>query len=78
MAQGTLLVRSIEKAGNTLMGGRCLAALHKARLVLRTANGSSVEFAEIIGLEALKPPTDFCRRVLVARQIGRLRIWQVG
>ena len=36
----------------------------KRHLVLRTTNGSSVESAEIIGLEALKPPTDFCRRAL--------------
>jgi hypothetical protein len=34
------------------------------RLVLRPANGSSVKSSEIIGLVALKPPTDFCRRVL--------------
>jgi len=33
-------------------------------LVLRTANDSLVEPAEIIGLEALKPPTDFCQCVL--------------
>jgi hypothetical protein len=32
-------------------------------LVLRTANGSSVEPAAIIGLETLKPPTDFYRGV---------------
>jgi hypothetical protein len=35
------------------------------RLVLRTANGSSVGSTECVELEALKPPTDFCRRVLV-------------
>jgi hypothetical protein len=33
--------------------------------VLRTANGSSVDSAEVIGLAALKPQTDFCLRVLV-------------
>ena len=31
------------------------------------ANGSSVEPAEIIKLEALKLPTDFCRHVLETR-----------
>ena len=36
------------------------------KLVLRTANGSSVESAEIIAFAALKPPTDFCRRALGA------------
>ena len=39
-----------------------------ARLVLRTANGSSVHFAEFVGLAAFKPPTDFCRRVRVPGQ----------
>ncbi len=33
-------------------------------LVLRTANGLSVEFIECVILAALKPPTDFRRRVL--------------
>ena len=33
------------------------------RLVLRTANGSPVESAAIIGLAVLKPLTDFCRCV---------------
>jgi hypothetical protein len=33
------------------------SSAHRYRLVLRTANGSSVEPAAIIGLEALKPPT---------------------
>jgi hypothetical protein len=33
-------------------------------LVLHAATGSSVEPAEIITFAALKPPTDFCRRVL--------------
>ena len=35
------------------------------RLVLRTANGSSVESTKCVGLAAFKPQTDFCRRVLV-------------
>jgi hypothetical protein len=33
-------------------------------LVLRTANGSSIESTELIGLKALKPPMDFCCRAL--------------
>jgi len=33
-------------------------------LVLRTAKSSSVEPTEIIGLEVIKPQTDFCRRGL--------------
>ena len=38
-------------------------------LVLRTATGSSVDPAEIMGLEALKPLTDFCQRVLGAAHV---------
>jgi hypothetical protein len=36
-------------------------------LVLRTANGSSVDSAECVEFEARKPPTDFCRSVLEQR-----------
>jgi len=43
-------------------------------LVLRTANGSSVKFTEIIGLATLKPRTDFCRRVLVRESL----MWNRG
>jgi hypothetical protein len=46
-------------------------------LVLRTANGSSVESAEIIAFAALKPSTDFFRRALAfeidPRFVNRLR-----
>ncbi|MDH3605191.1 MAG: hypothetical protein OEU26_36810, partial [Candidatus Tectomicrobia bacterium] len=41
-----------------------LAGWFRRALVQRIANGSSVEPAEIIELEALKPTTGFCQRVL--------------
>jgi HAD superfamily hydrolase (TIGR01509 family) len=40
------------------------AAFLTANLVRRSATGSSVDSAECGELEVLKPPTDFCRRVL--------------
>ena len=44
------------------------AGMRAKELVLRIANGSSVDSAECAKLAALKPPTDFCRGVRV-RQI---------
>ena len=45
----------------------CLASLPALQwLVLRTAHGSSVDSAEVIGRAGLKPPMDFCRHGLGA------------
>jgi nitrile hydratase len=47
-----------------------IASLGYTGLVLRTASCSSVDHAEITLFTALKPPIDFCRRVLEGEHLG--------
>lgn len=48
------------------------------RLGLHTANGASVESAEIMRLEARKPPTGFCRCVLAMAVAGLIVLLVAG
>jgi len=61
MEQGSIVIQVAPSPHSFMQNGG--EGIHN-QLVLRTANGSSVEPAEIIAFAAFKPPTDFCRHVL--------------